>query len=449
MPIFLFTINDEVFCGILYNDVESKGIGAHFDVLLYKESKVRIMKQMLDRKLSEMFNRRRYSLLLVIFLLTGSMLYGCTSEPTEQSYTAEQEAEQNSAGNGFYIDETEEVEDDVIEDDADNKFDFSEASDDGTDKIESESVANDTTTSDFASNESATDESFTISSQTEAYAVIEDNIPQFPVEDMGTTAFETYSEQDSLGRCGVAYANICRELMPTEERGAIGHIRPSGWHTVKYDCIADRYLYNRCHLIGFQLAGENDNEKNLITGTRYMNVEGMLPFENQVADYVEATGNHVLYRVTPRYEGNNLVADGVRMEAYSVEDHGAGVCFDVFVYNKQPGISIDYATGESYESGETWSVGNNNTIDANGEIEDSNTSVSNATETDNKSAENEQQQVFETVGTDYIVNKNTEKFHYPSCSSVDDMKEENKLYFNGLREQLIDQGFVPCKRCNP
>ena len=183
----------------------------------------------------------------------------------------------------------------------------------------------------------------------EPYYIVNENMPYFDESDYTTEVFENYSELDSLGRCGIAYANICDELMPTEERGDIGEIRPTGWHTVKYpEVIDDLYLYNRCHLIGFQLAGENANEKNLITGTRYFNVVGMLPFENEIASYVHETGNHVLYRVTPVFTGDNLVADGVLMEAYSVEDSGVGVCFCVFVYNVQPGIEIDYATGESY-----------------------------------------------------------------------------------------------------
>jgi DNA-entry nuclease len=180
------------------------------------------------------------------------------------------------------------------------------------------------------------------------YAELHDNQPLFTEADYTTEAFETYGDLDTLGRCGTAYACIGRELMPTEERGAIGQVKPSGWHTVKYnDLIEGNYLYNRCHLIAYELSGENANEKNLITGTRYMNVQGMLPFENQVASYVRKTGNHVLYRVTPVFTGDNLVADGVTMEAYSVEDSGEGICFYVYVYNVQPGIAIDYATGES------------------------------------------------------------------------------------------------------
>ena len=181
------------------------------------------------------------------------------------------------------------------------------------------------------------------------YTEINENVPFFTKEEMTTEPFETYSELDLLGRCGVAFANVCQELMPTEERGPIGMVKPTGWHTVKYpELIKDLYLYNRCHLLGYQLTGENANEKNLITGTRYMNVDGMLPFENEVAEYVKETGNHVLYRVTPIFKGLNLLADGVLMEAYSVEDNGAGVQFCVFVYNVQPGIEIDYATGNSW-----------------------------------------------------------------------------------------------------
>lgn len=186
-----------------------------------------------------------------------------------------------------------------------------------------------------------------------AYVAVNNNEPFFTDSDMTTTAFENYSDLDSLGRCGVAYANICKEIMPTEKRGKIGMIKPSGWHTVKYDVIKDRYLYNRCHLIGYQLAGENANPKNLITGTRYLNVEGMLPFENLVADYVNNTGNHVLYRVTPMFSSSNLVANGVLIEAKSVEDNGGGILFNVYCYNVQPGVGINYENGDSWLDGTT------------------------------------------------------------------------------------------------
>lgn len=179
--------------------------------------------------------------------------------------------------------------------------------------------------------------------------ILQDNQPNFDLKDLTLEPFEIYSELDHLGRCGVAYANVCLDIMPTGSRGDIGQVKPSGWQTVKYDCVDGKYLYNRCHLIGYQLAGENANRQNLITGTRYMNMEGMLPFENMVDGYVEETENHVLYRVTPIFEGDNLLASGVQMEAFSVEDEGEGVCFNVYVYNVQPGVVINYATGESWE----------------------------------------------------------------------------------------------------
>ena len=183
----------------------------------------------------------------------------------------------------------------------------------------------------------------------EPYVILQDNQPNFGLEDLTIEPFETYSELDYLGRCGAAYANICLDIMPTEPREEIGQVKPTGWQTVKYDCVDGKYLYNRCHLIGYQLAGENANKRNLITGTRYMNVEGMLPFENMVDGYVEETGNHVLYRITPIFDGDDLVANGVQMEAFSVEDEGEGICFNVYVYNVQPGVVIDYATGNSWE----------------------------------------------------------------------------------------------------
>ena len=181
----------------------------------------------------------------------------------------------------------------------------------------------------------------------EAYVVINNNEPTFSADEITDEYFEIYEPLDRYGRCTVAFACLGKETMPTEERGAIGSVKPTGWHTVKYDCVDGKYLYNRCHLIGFQLSGENANKRNLITGTRYMNVDGMLPFENMVADYIEETGNHVMYRATPVFEGDDLVARGVQIEAYSVEDEGDGICFNVFCFNAQPGVVIDYATGES------------------------------------------------------------------------------------------------------
>lgn len=185
-----------------------------------------------------------------------------------------------------------------------------------------------------------------------AYIEVNDNKPYFTADEITTEEFETYSDLDSLGRCGVAFANISEYTMPDEERGDISKVKPSGWNNVKYDSslVPGGYVYNRCHLIGYQLAGENDNDKNLITGTRYLNIDGMLDHENEIADYVRETGNHVMYRVTPVYEGDNLVADGVLMEAYSVEDNGAGVQFNIYAYNIQPGIEIDYSDGSNWQS---------------------------------------------------------------------------------------------------
>jgi DNA-entry nuclease len=264
----------------------------------------------------------------------------------------------------------------------------------------------------------------------EPYAVVNGNVPYFSASDLTTTSFEDYSELDSLGRCGAAYASIGTDLMPTEERGAIGQVKPSGWHTVKYDCIDGMYLYNRCHLIGYQLTGENANVKNLITGTRYLNVTGMLPFENMVTDYIKETGNHVMYRVTPVFEGTNLVASGVLMEGESVEDGGDGIEYCVFVYNIQPGITIDYATGDSQLTGSET---------------ESKTEIKTESETEVQTTQSAQS----TEGTTYILNTNTKKFHYPSCSSVDQMKEKNKKSFTGSRDEVIAQGYASCGRCHP
>lgn len=265
-----------------------------------------------------------------------------------------------------------------------------------------------------------------------AYVAVNDNQPYFSAEErQSTEAFETYSPLDSLGRCGVAWANICQELMPTEERGEIGQVKPSGWHTVKYDCVDGKYLYNRCHLIGFQLAGENANEQNLITGTRYLNIEGMLPFENLVADYVQETGNHVLYRVTPVFDGDNLVASGVLMEGWSVEDGGEGVCFCVYAYNVQPGVEIDYATGDSWETG---------AAPAETQTQEETPSEAQPPQGDSTESSGEME---------YVLNTNTHKFHYPDCSSVSRMSDANRQDFVGTREEVIAQGYEPCGNCNP
>lgn len=281
----------------------------------------------------------------------------------------------------------------------------------------------------------------------EPYTTVNNNEPYFTSDNLTTEAFENYSELDALGRCGVAYANVCLETMPTEKRGSISEVKPTGWHSVKYDNVDGKSLYNRCHLIGYQLTAENANQQNLITGTRYLNVDGMLPFENMVADYVKETDNHVLYRVTPIFTGDNLVADGVLMEGYSVEDEGDGICFCVYAYNVQPGITIDYATGDSWLSSEKGnsdsSSGGNSAV-----------SQSAADKSGTQQAAVQTESVKETsapvsTGTEYILNTNTKKFHYPSCSSVKQMKASNKKEYTGSRDDLIAQGYDPCKKCNP
>ena len=332
----------------------------------------------------------------------------------------------------------------------------------------------------------------------EAYVELNDNVPSFSKNDMTTKAFEKYSELDDLGRCGAAYANVCRETMPTEERGNIGMIKPSGWHTVKYDNVDGKYLYNRCHLIGYQLTAEIANEKNLITGTRYLNIEGMLPFENMVADYIDETNNHVLYRVTPIFKDDNLLASGVQMEAYSVEDKGKGVSFNVYCYNVQPGIEINYSDGtsrladgtiasitlnyskyaltvgqsktlaastspESAAKNVTWYSSNSKvaTVNKNGKV----TAVKAGTATITAKTANGLKATCKvtvkaksdtTVANNtssgnitYVLNTNTKKFHFPNCSSVKDMKDKNKKEVSCSRDEVIDMGYVPCKRCEP
>lgn len=289
------------------------------------------------------------------------------------------------------------------------------------------------------------------------YVELNGNVPYFTDEELSTTAFELYSELDSLGRCGACYANVCKEIMPTEERGSIGMVKPTGWHTVKYDCITDRYLYNRCHLIGYQLAGENANEKNLITGTRYLNVDGMLPFENEVADYVNDTDNHVLYRVTPVFSGDNLLASGVIIEAKSVEDNGAGVQFNVYCYNVQPGISIDYIDVQSWEDeSSNTSESDNEETQATAVLQEQTATQSDtissqqeqsAEQTDNAGRQ-EQPSVSETPaasGGDTMVwlSATGEKYH--SINNCGRMNPDNATQVT--EEYAINNGYGKCSKC--
>ena len=329
----------------------------------------------------------------------------------------------------------------------------------------------------------------------QAYVAVNDNQPYFSEYDLTGQSDEFYSELDGLGRCGTACARVGVDLMPTEKRESISQVKPSGWQNAKYDNVDGKYLYNRCHLIGFQLSGENANEKNLITGTRYLNVDGMLPFENMIADYVKETENHVMYRVTPVFEGDNLVASGVLLEAQSVEDQGEDLQFCVYVYNVQPGITIDYATGASSsgeQSSETASrsraeeqnpesASQSRTGEQSPEsasqlrTEEQNMESESPSRTGEQSPEPESQfrteeQNMESAsrpqaeepqseleaaqesapqGTDYILNTSTKKFHDPTCGSVKQMKESNKQVYTGSRDEVIAQGYDPCKKCNP
>ena len=270
------------------------------------------------------------------------------------------------------------------------------------------------------------------------YVLINGNVPEFSEEDMTTASYELYGPLDDLGRCTLVEANIGRDLMPTEERGSISHIKPTGWHLGKYDFIDGKYLYNRCHLIGYQLTGENDNELNLITGTRYLNVDGMLPFENFVAEYVEETGNHVLYRVTPIFEDDNLLASGVQMEGMSVEDNGEDIMFNVYCYNVQPGVLIDYETGDHY-------LGEDLPLDYGSEDDG-------GSEDGDKDGKNKVTSK-DTSGSDvegkYVLNTSSEKFHYPDCSGVKRMSPDNREDYEGSRKDLLELGYEPCGTCKP
>lgn len=246
------------------------------------------------------------------------------------------------------------------------------------------------------------------------YVAINHNQPEFTEDDYTTESYEYYAPLDKYDRCTLAMACVGRDLMPTDDRESISSVKPSGWVQAQYDVVDGKNLYNRCHLIGFQLTGENANECNLITGTRYMNVEGMLPFENMIADYVKETGNHVLYRVTPVYDGVNLVARGVQLEAMSMEDNGEGICFNVYVYNNQPGIVINYATGQS-------------------ELAD---------------IPEEQGEPPAAEGS-YVLNTGSMKFHLDTCHQAEDISEKNRETFVGKRQDLLDQGYVPAGCCDP
>ncbi len=296
------------------------------------------------------------------------------------------------------------------------------------------------------------------------YVAMNGNIPYFTDDEITDVSFESYSDLDQLGRCGAAFASCGQDLMPTESRGDISEVHPTGWRQKQYDFVDGQSLYNRCHLLAYKLTAENANERNLITGTRYFNTIGMTEFEDMVTDYVKETGNHVMYRVTPVFTGDNLVADGVLMEAESVEDNGDGVLYCVFVYNVQPGVEIDYATGrnwladdseEQLAAAQKYMSGINYQALVLDETKDSTTSSTDPTaaaqegeQSDEGSAVSEVTAASSQEQT-YILNVNRMRFHYPDCAGVADIKEENRKSYTGTRDQLIDMGYSPCSQCNP
>lgn len=248
------------------------------------------------------------------------------------------------------------------------------------------------------------------------YITINGGVPYFTAAQLTTSGYEKYGELDSLGRCTAAIASLGKETMPTEERGSISSVKPTGWIQAQYSCIKTKDLYNRSHLIAWSLAGENANKQNLVTGTAHLNQEVMTQFEDMVLDYLKETGNHVAYRVTPLFKGNDLVCRGIQMEAYSIEDEGEGICFNVYCYNIQEGVIIDYATGESYsESGE-------------------------------ESSEESKDDIV-NVDADYVLNKSSKKIHLPDCESVNQMSEKNKVFYTGTIEDLLTQGYKGCGNC--
>lgn len=373
--------------------------------------------------------------ILLTVLLIGSLFVGCSQNNTEAAISGHTETTQTEVAISEYTEtvqsetisaEPAEIEATIAETAETDESTLAEtgAVDDTIETYGDETI--DPPAAEPTVNAPAFDLSLVPEFSGDPYTAVNGNIPYFTNEEITAHSFEQYSPLDLYGRCGVTGASIGRDLMPTEERGSIGMVKPTGWHTVKYDCVDGKYLYNRCHLIGYQLSGENGNTRNLITGTRYLNIEGMLPFENMVADYVKETGNHVMYRVTPIFQGTDLLASGVLMEGWSVEDNGEGICYCVFAYNVQPGVILDYTNGDSsleYAAETTQALTEESTAGA-------------------ESAE-------ELAGSDYVLNKNTKKFHYPDCSSVDRMKESNKEYYTGSRDDLIARGYDPCKNCRP
>lgn len=377
--------------------------------------------------MSRKHRTKALSALLAGIVIPGLLLTGCSSSDTAADDAEKTEAVQTE-------EETEETKADEADTDSESEETVSDA--DAVSAVEPDQEEQDEIQEVSAAAESV---SYTYSLDSipeysgEAYVVLNDNIPDFEGVD-ASYSYETYGSLDSLGRCTAALANIGQDLMPTEKRESISSVKPTGWVNNSYDFVDGKVVYNRCHLIGFQLTGENANANNLITGTRYMNVDGMLPFENMTADYIKETENHVLYRVTPLFDGDNLVANGVVMEARSVEDDGEGIEFCVFCYNVQPGVTIDYATGDNWADGSV--------------SESSDTAAASDSSASDSSDITQTVDVSQATYT-YVLNTSTMKFHKPTCSSVDKMAGKNKLEYTGTREEVIAKGYEPCKNCNP
>jgi len=363
------------------------------------------------------FNKKLKSLLSILCLLAVlfSAFAGCDSENYSETTTEFAEITEESTT----LDQKEDISDDSKTEKSGDKNTEKE-----TEKVNKpDSVGDDNSKADLSKIPEYSGR---------PYIVINDNIPSFNKYELTTKGYETYASLDSLGRCGGAVASCGKEIMPSanEERGSISSVKPSGWVQAQYDWVSGKYLYNRCHLLGWQLSAENANKRNLITGTRYMNTEGMLPFENMVADYIRETNNHVAYRVTPIYEGSDLVARGVQMEAYSVEDDGEGICFNVFCYNVQPGVKIDYSTGRSWASGSSATTTKKQTV---------------AVQTTKEYVETTKQQ--NVVTGQYVLNTNSKKIHKTSCHHINKMSEKNKESYSGSLDALYSQGYTTCGTC--
>lgn len=379
-------------------------------------------------------------LAFLLAFLCVTPLAGCTSKPDYGQYTAEPGSEYQAAQ--------------TDSDHSDSSSASSSSSGSTTNSSDSSSSESSSTTEGPVSVSAEQGEQPSLAEipefEGDPYIEVNYNEPSFTEEEKDSATFESYSELDYEGRCGTAFALVGEETMPTEKRESISEVKPTGWQSVRYDFVEGESLYNRCHLLGFQLTGENANEENLITGTRYLNTEGMLPFEDEIDSYVDETNNHVLYRVTPLFYEDDLVARGVHMEAYSVEDEGAGISFNVYCYNVQPGVGIDYETGNNWEDPSTAHFDNKpsqyNSINK-GQNKGQNQDQSQNQSPNQPQGHHQSNSANQTQ--DYVLNTNSKKFHYPWCDSVETMDNHNKESFFGTREELIDKGYEPCGACQP